>query len=84
MFHQEKTFEIMHIELYHVLVQIHGNVFTVRFVYKCWDFQLHMASTILILLTKCNLIQQTKQINIKQVNETTHLDKTIVTDALLP
>lgn len=68
----------MHIELYHALVQIHSNVFTVRFVYRCWDFQLHMVSTILCLLAKFYFIsvQQTKQINIMWLNETTHLEKT--------
>lgn len=68
----------MHIELYHALVQIHSNVFTVRFVYRCWDFQLHMVSTILFLLSKFYFIsvQQTKQINIMWLNESTHLEKT--------
>lgn len=69
----------MHIELYYALIQIHSNVFTVWFVYRCWDFQLHMVSTILFLLAKFYFIisvQQTKQINIMRVNETTHLEST--------
>lgn len=51
-----KMFEIMHIELYHMLVEIHSNVFTVLFVYKCCDFQLHITSTILVLLVKCYFV----------------------------
>lgn len=68
----------MHIELYHALMQIHSNVFTVWFAYRCWYFQLHMVSTILFLLAKFYFIsvQQTKKINIMWLNETTHLEKT--------